>query len=181
MVNYENSLSQRSMASLMLKRQNTQSNLHQPNYNTKLVSEDRDRDRDRQRVFGKNYALDDEYNYGRGSTYGMSGQSGRMVSPGRGGVSAIPRYFNESFNPPRTNENESMRGVQPRMVPTSLPHRQAAHDRIVTDSPPDEAVSEPVRPPKKEIDRTNLTRMRKKYKNKISANISGTKFEIGNS
>lgn len=214
MVNYESSLRQKNLASLMLKRQGPASGANDKYYQPKLVNDvERDRDRLRSTAYTKNYNNRDESNYYNSypdnpnhTTMNSSNNRYQVVpgsyhnqqtklSPGRSSVPGLPidnKYYGENLtrrDDLREISENSNRGVPRRSVMSnnewsaSNEHHKIAppNERIVADSKFDEAPPfvENHRPSKKEVDRSDLTKMRKKYKNKISANISGTKFEIG--
>jgi hypothetical protein len=207
MINYESNQT-KNLASLMLKRQQPpqsstqrQSPLYAtapPSYSPKLVNNESERER---RVFGKNYSLYDEYGGGGGlggnnRSPGITSSSRASLSPGRSSYPNVAaaathsRYpYNESnvYNPRESEMTTLQRssGIPVRMTTTTHDTRREHHH---LPPPPYEELSvrrddEPTapapKPPKKEINRDHLTRMRKKYKNKITANIAGTKFEIG--
>lgn len=215
MVNYESSLRQKNLASLMLKRQGPAASANDKFYQPKLVNDvERDRDRLRSTTYTKNYNNRDESNYynyypdnPNHTTMNSSNNRYQVVpgsyqnqqtklSPGRSSVTGLPidnKYYGENLtrrDDLREISENSNRGVPRRSVMSNSEwsasnneHNKIAppNERIVTDSKFNEApqFTENHRPSKKEVDRSDLTKMRKKYKNKISANISGTKFEIG--
>lgn len=122
-------------------------------------------------------------------------------SPIRGASSSSSGFYNDNLtsrgaeDPGYTNQRDMMPSQRSAVSKSSDRYNydnyhdsprhkmMLANERIVEsrlEEAPQPAPNEIIhRPSKREVDRTDLTRMRKKYKNKISANVSGTKFEIG--
>lgn len=209
MINYESSQTKNLASLMLKRQQPPQSSTQRqsplyatapPSYSPKLVNNESERER---RVFGKNYSLYDEYGGGGGlgvnnRPQGITSSSRTSLSPGRSSypnaaaAATHSRYpYNESnvYNP-RESETTTLQrssGIPVRMTTTTTTHDTRREHHHLPPPPyeelpvrrDDEPTAPVPKPPKKEINRDHLTRMRKKYKNKITANIAGTKFEIG--
>lgn len=191
MVSYESNIGQKNLASLMLKK---------PSYVPKLSTAESDR----REMYGNSYNTHDiNYNYGPSHQnlaktrlnepthlrFEPSSYTNNNITTNLSLGRTNPKYFNENFYPQSTKENESIRSLNSRVnVPTT---KELSHDK---QRPRNDSEMEAAKhalqmenqqhyqtsPPNKSINKNHLT-TRKKYKNKISANISGTKFDIGSS